>query len=97
MTDLMKPPVAHQGNLASETEAREVAEAARETEWQAPSFVRELFDGSFRLDLIHPFPAPNPEDLDLSGVLLRPGSQALIAAPQRRLVRLEQLWRHIIP
>jgi alkylation response protein AidB-like acyl-CoA dehydrogenase len=63
MTDVMKPPVAHHGNLASETEAREVAEAARETEWQAPSFVRELFEGSFRLDLIHPFPAPNPEDL----------------------------------
>ncbi|MEP7326755.1 MAG: acyl-CoA dehydrogenase family protein [Gemmatimonadota bacterium] len=63
MTDVMKPPVAHHGNLASETEAREVAEAAREKEWQAPSFVRELFAGSFRLDLIHPYPAPNPEDL----------------------------------
>jgi len=63
MTDVMKPPVAHHGSLASETEAREVAEAARETEWQAPSFVRELFEGSFRLDLIHPFPAPDPEDL----------------------------------
>ena len=63
MTDVMKPRVAHHGNLASETEAREVAEAARETEWQAPSFVRELFEGSFRLDLIHPFPAPDPEDL----------------------------------
>ncbi|HEV8125820.1 MAG TPA: acyl-CoA dehydrogenase family protein [Gemmatimonadales bacterium] len=63
MTDVMKPPVAPQGNLASEKEAREVAEAARETEWQAPSFVRELFAGSFRLDLIHPFPAPSPDDL----------------------------------
>ena len=63
MTDVMKPPVAPHGNLASEKEAREVAEAARETEWQAPSFVRELFEGSFRLDLIHPFPAPNPADL----------------------------------
>ena len=30
-------------SLASEKEARDVAEAARETEWQHPSFVRELF------------------------------------------------------
>lgn len=45
----------------SEREARKVAEAARETEWTAPSFVRELFDGRLRLDLIHPFPEV-PED-----------------------------------
>src|SRR3982750_4294319 len=42
--------------LASETEARDVAEAARESEWSGPSFVRELFLGRFRLDLIHPHP-----------------------------------------
>ena len=41
---------------ATEKEARDVAEAARETEWQYPSFVRELFLGRFRLDLIHPHP-----------------------------------------
>ena len=43
--------------VASEKEARDVAEAARETEWAHPSFVRELFLGRFRLDLIHPHPA----------------------------------------
>jgi alkylation response protein AidB-like acyl-CoA dehydrogenase len=42
--------------LASEGEARDVAEAARETEWEYPSFVRELFLGRFRLELIHPHP-----------------------------------------
>ena len=42
--------------LASEQEARDVAESARETEWQHPSFVRELFLGRFRLDLVHPHP-----------------------------------------
>jgi len=42
--------------LVSEKEARDVAEAARETEWQHPSFIRELFLGRFRLDLIHPHP-----------------------------------------
>ena len=41
----------------TEREARAVAEAARETEWAEPSFVRELFLGRFRLDLIHPHPA----------------------------------------
>src|SRR5687767_13955508 len=44
---------------ASEKEARDVAESARETEWAHPSFVRELFLGRFALDLIHPHP---PED-----------------------------------
>ncbi|MGH9465491.1 MAG: acyl-CoA dehydrogenase family protein, partial [Thermoanaerobaculia bacterium] len=49
---------------ASERESRQVAEAARQREWTAPSFLRELFLGRFRLDLIHPFPlaeAPRPE------------------------------------
>src|SRR5438128_10695454 len=44
------------GALASEKEARDVAEAARESEWSGPSFVREMFLGRFRLDLIHPHP-----------------------------------------
>lgn len=46
----------------SEQESREVAEAARESEWAAPSFVRELFLGNFRLDLIHPYPTQSAED-----------------------------------
>ena len=45
-------------DTATEKEARDVAESARETEWENPSFVRELFLGRFRLDLIHPHP-PN--------------------------------------
>jgi alkylation response protein AidB-like acyl-CoA dehydrogenase len=64
MTDVLTPPARSSQPLASEQEAREVAEAAREKEWQAPSFVRELFEGSFRLDLVHPFPAPDPADLE---------------------------------
>ncbi len=47
----------------SADEARAVAEAARETEWSSASFVRELFGGRLRLDLIHPFPAPDPADV----------------------------------
>jgi alkylation response protein AidB-like acyl-CoA dehydrogenase len=48
--------MAEQRALASETEARDVAESARESEWEHPSFVRELFLGRFRLDLIDPHP-----------------------------------------
>jgi len=41
---------------STELEARKVAEAARESEWGRASFLKELFLGNFRLDLIHPFP-----------------------------------------
>jgi alkylation response protein AidB-like acyl-CoA dehydrogenase len=40
----------------TEAEARQVAEEARESEWTAPSFLKEIFLGNFRLDLVHPFP-----------------------------------------
>ncbi len=48
--------------LATEVEARDVAEAARETEWEHPSFVAELFLGRFRPDLIHPHPEEDPAE-----------------------------------
>jgi len=47
---------------ATEQEARAVAEASRETTWEAPSFVRELFLGRLQLDLIHPQPQPDPDE-----------------------------------
>jgi len=52
----------HSAGPASEKEARDVAEAARESEWSGPSFVRELFLGRFRLDLIHPHPVEDPDE-----------------------------------
>jgi alkylation response protein AidB-like acyl-CoA dehydrogenase len=45
----------------SELESRKVAEASRETEWKQPSFLREMFLGNFRLDLIHPYPLAEQE------------------------------------
>ncbi|MEX2196600.1 MAG: acyl-CoA dehydrogenase family protein [Thermoleophilaceae bacterium] len=42
-----------------------MAEAARETEWRLPSFGRELFLGSFRLDLIHPQPPLDPQAVEM--------------------------------
>jgi alkylation response protein AidB-like acyl-CoA dehydrogenase len=41
--------------------SREVAEAARESEWQGAGFLRELFLGKLDLDLIHPYPLAGPE------------------------------------
>ncbi|GAC1428801.1 MAG: acyl-CoA dehydrogenase family protein [Thermoanaerobaculia bacterium] len=43
-------------------EAMEVAEASRQTEWEKPSFVGQLFLGKLDLDLIHPFPEQPQED-----------------------------------
>jgi alkylation response protein AidB-like acyl-CoA dehydrogenase len=43
-------------------EAMEVAEASRQTEWEKPSFVGQLFLGNLDIDLIHPFPEQPAED-----------------------------------
>ena len=40
----------------SERESMKVAEASRQTEWKQPSFMRELFLGALRLDLVYPLP-----------------------------------------
>jgi alkylation response protein AidB-like acyl-CoA dehydrogenase len=44
-----------------ERTARRVAEEARQTEWELPSFGKQLFLGDFRLDLIHPHPESTEE------------------------------------
>jgi alkylation response protein AidB-like acyl-CoA dehydrogenase len=65
MTDVLTPqPVERPAAPVAATaqEAREVAEAAREQEWRA-SFVKELFEGRLRLELIHPFPQPTAADV----------------------------------
>ncbi|MGQ0703046.1 MAG: acyl-CoA dehydrogenase family protein [Gemmatimonadales bacterium] len=64
MTDVIARPAsaAEPAPPATAQEARDLAEAAREQEWRA-SFVKELFEGRLRLDLIHPFPEPTPEQV----------------------------------
>src|SRR6185295_2392869 len=42
--------------LPSEEESRQLAEQARQTEWEGRGFLRDVFLGKFQLDLIHPFP-----------------------------------------
>jgi len=46
---------------AAERESRRVAEASREQTWRGDSFLRDLFLGRFRLDLLAPFPVPHLE------------------------------------
>ncbi len=46
----------------TEKQSRELAEQSRQTEWEKPSFAKELFLGRFRLDLIHPHPVPSEEE-----------------------------------
>jgi len=52
---------AERGRRVGEREARQIAEEARETGWDQPSFGKQLFLGDFRLDLIHPHPRPDEE------------------------------------
>ncbi len=47
---------------SEEKRSLEVAEAARETEWQKPSFVGEMFMGRFRPERMFPFPEQDVED-----------------------------------
>ena len=49
-----------------ERQARQVAEAARESAWLQPSFGKQLFLGDFQLGLIHPQPCPD-EDMTRRG------------------------------
>ena len=42
-------------------ESKRVAEDSRDSDWTQPSFGREMYLGRFRLDLIHPQPAMDPE------------------------------------
>jgi alkylation response protein AidB-like acyl-CoA dehydrogenase len=59
----------HKPNV-SESDSRAVAEGARETSWEAPSFVRELFLGKLDMALIHPWPEPEAEEQKRAAVFL---------------------------
>jgi alkylation response protein AidB-like acyl-CoA dehydrogenase len=58
-TDVAEAPT--QQHDFTEREARELAEASRETIWDRPSFAKELYLGRFDLSLIHPHPVADVE------------------------------------
>src|SRR5258706_14746006 len=47
----------------SADEGRDVAESAREQEWTAPSFVRDLFLGNLRMNLIHRYATQDADEV----------------------------------
>jgi alkylation response protein AidB-like acyl-CoA dehydrogenase len=57
-------------NLATELEAREVAEQAREQKWEQRSFARSLFEGRLDLGLVHPHPRSDPEEQERAAPFL---------------------------
>ncbi|MDQ0823597.1 alkylation response protein AidB-like acyl-CoA dehydrogenase [Arthrobacter sp. V4I6] len=52
------------GPAATAADARAIAEAARETSWDRPSFAKGLYLGSFDLSLIHPWPEAPADDVE---------------------------------
>lgn len=48
--------------LATEHESREVAEQAREQDWEKHSFARMLFEGKLDLSVMESIPEPDPEE-----------------------------------
>ncbi len=53
-----------------EKRSLEVAEAARESEWQQPSFVGELFLGRLQAELVFPFPEQDSADREVGDEVL---------------------------
>jgi hypothetical protein len=50
-------------NNPSYQESKQVAEESREAEWKQPSFGREMYLGNFQLELIHPQPKADPDQI----------------------------------
>ena len=48
-------------STSSEQESRQVAEQARQTEWEGKGFLRDLFLGKLQLGIVYPFPLNQEE------------------------------------
>ena len=60
--------------MAEDTKAKDaamdLAEEARESNWEFPSFTAEMFRGNFRWDLVHPYPDQDPADKKIGDDLM---------------------------
>src|SRR5688572_33043982 len=70
-------------------QSKQLAEASRETEWTKPSFGKELFLGSFRLDLIHPQPELDPAAVEKGEAFLERLRAFLTEDVDRRRIESE--------
>jgi alkylation response protein AidB-like acyl-CoA dehydrogenase len=80
----------------SADEARAVAEAAREEQWAAPSFVRDLFLGRLRMDLIHPYPLQDPAETERAKPFLDQLSRLLASVDSDRIDREGEIPQPIV-
>lgn len=66
MSGIRESTVSHVEGVepVDEQQSRAVAEAAREQEWQKPSFAKGLYLGRFDLSLIHPHPRPQADRIE---------------------------------
>ena len=60
----MSADIAAGGARITAEDARNAAEAARETAWERPSFAKGLYLGDFNIDLIHPHPVSSAADTE---------------------------------
>ncbi len=80
----------------SADEARAVAEAAREEHWTAPSFVRDLFLGKLRMDLIHPYPLQDPAEAERARPFLDQLQRLLTTVDSDRIDREGEIPPNIV-
>jgi alkylation response protein AidB-like acyl-CoA dehydrogenase len=52
------------GSDATAADARAITEAARQADWDRPSFAKGLYLGNFDLSLVHPWPTAKEEDVE---------------------------------
>jgi alkylation response protein AidB-like acyl-CoA dehydrogenase len=52
------------GSEATAADARAITEAARQRDWDRPSFAKGLYLGNFDLSLVHPWPTAAEEDVE---------------------------------
>ncbi len=92
----MTTTVAEPKRNVSADEAREVAEAAREQEWAAPSFVKDLFLGNLRMDLVHPYPVQDPADAERARPFLEQLERLLCTVDSDRIDREGEIPEPVI-
>ncbi len=80
----------------SAEEARAVAEAAREEQWTAPSFVRDLFLGKLRIDLIDPYPLQDVAEAERARPFLDQLRQLLATVDSDRIDREGEIPREVV-
>jgi len=80
----------------SADEARAVAEAAREEHWTAPSFVRDLFLGKLRMDLIHPYPLQDPAEAEQARPFLEQLQRLLAPVDSDRIDREGEIPPNVV-